>query len=202
MQALRDTLRFWKEGLRAPKHTGALAPSSRWLGDMMARWLPAHASGPILELGPGTGVVTAALLRRGLDPRRLITIEVSEDLVRLLQSRFPDIRIICGDAFNLTQTLRTHLGACPTFSAVFSSLPLLNFSPADRVRLINQASEILEPGSPFVQFTYKLLRPRSLGSMACKDSKIVWLNLPPARVSVFGKPHHHAHHRSPASPAA
>ena len=93
----------------------------------MARWLPKDSDGCALELGPGTGSVTEALLERGLPEHRLIAIEQSPKMAELLRSRFPRAKIITGDAFQLDKLLKRHARHVDKISMVFSSLPLLNF---------------------------------------------------------------------------
>src|SRR5580658_2511836 len=79
------TALFIQECLRKPQQMGAVAPSSPRLAKAMARWLPEDPQEYVVELGPGTGVVTEALLARGLDPKRLLAIEKSEALAEMLQ---------------------------------------------------------------------------------------------------------------------
>jgi len=148
---------------------------------MAAETDPAHA-GRILELGPGTGVVTEALIARGFAPERIVAIEFDEHFALALRDRFPGVRVIDGDAFHLANSLSDD----ERFAAVVSSLPLLNFPPASRQSLIADAFARLEPGAPFIQFSYGLNPPVAAPDGACvRRTARVWLNLPPARVWVF-----------------
>ena len=155
----------------------------------MARWLPANPESFVLELGPGTGIVTEALLRRGLREEKLVAIEHNPKLARLLRKRFPRAHIITGDAWQLDELLRNHREPIESVGAVISSLPLLNFSEGQAESLAQKIRAVLEPQGNWVQFTYRIhrLRPRGAASFRLHASKIVWLNLPPARVSVFRK---------------
>ena len=81
----------------------ALSPSSRQLARLMIDQLPAGA-GHIIELGGGTGVFTQALLEQGIEPDKLLVVELNEELHQLLRQRFPAVRVVCGDA----QELREH----------------------------------------------------------------------------------------------
>jgi phosphatidylethanolamine/phosphatidyl-N-methylethanolamine N-methyltransferase len=185
--SLTDTALFVQEWLANPQGMGAVAPSSKNLAEAMARWLPSDPESYVLELGPGTGVVTEALLRRGLRQERLVAIEQNSNMTRVLREKFPRAQIITGDAWKLDDLLRRRHEPIEKVGAVISSLPLLNFPPADAERLADKIRAVLEPRGKWVQFTYRIhrLRPRGASSFHLRASKIVWFNLPPARVSVF-----------------
>ncbi|HEX7652265.1 MAG TPA: rRNA adenine N-6-methyltransferase family protein, partial [Verrucomicrobiae bacterium] len=102
---MSDSTVFLREWLANPQGTGAVAPSSPQLGAAMARWLPRNPDAYVLELGPGTGAVTDALLKHGLREDRLIAIEFNPNLAKLLRQRFPQARIITGDAWELDALL-------------------------------------------------------------------------------------------------
>ena len=189
LATLSDTTLFLQEWLANPRRTGSIVPSSRQLAAAMARWLPANPESFVLELGPGTGIVTQALLKRGLREDRLVAIEHNPKLARLLQERFPRARILAGDGWQLDDLLRNHCTPIESVGAVISSLPLLNFSVEKAEELAQKIRTVLEPQGHWVQFTYRIhkLRPRGAASFKLHASKIVWLNLPPARVSVFRK---------------
>ena len=129
-----DEARFIKAWFENPVATGAVSPSGRFLSRAMARYVNVASDGPVIELGPGTGPVTQALLQRGLDPSRLILVEYDPAFCRLLERRFPGVRVVQGDAYNLRDTLAGVLDA--PAAAVVSSLPLLNRPDPDRVALL------------------------------------------------------------------
>jgi phosphatidylethanolamine/phosphatidyl-N-methylethanolamine N-methyltransferase len=189
LATLTDTTLFLQEWLANPQRTGSLVPSSRKLAAAMARWLPSDPESFVLELGPGTGAVTQALLARGLREDRLVAIERNPKLAHLLRERFPRARIITGDAWHLDDLLRRQRQPIASVGAVISSLPLLNFSEEQAEALAQKIRTVLEPQGTWVQYSYQIGRPRSRGSSDFRllASKIVWLNLPPARVSVFQK---------------
>ncbi len=155
----------------------------------MARCVDPNLPGPVIELGPGTGPVTEALLRRGISADRLILVEFDVAFCKLLARRYPGCRIVQGDAYSLGRTLRD-LVAEPA-AAVVSSLPLLNRPESERSRLLADAFALMHPDAPFVQFTYGLLSPmpkqgeHATWPYQAKASAPVWLNLPPARVWVY-----------------
>ena len=189
LATLSDTTLFLQEWLVNPQRTGSVVPSSRQLAAAMARWLPRNPESFVLELGPGTGAVTAALLKRGMREDRLVAIENNPNLTKLLHKRFPQAQIITGDAWHMDTLLRDLREPVETVGAVISSLPLLNF-PKDQVEALAQKIRaMLEPKGNWVQYSYRIdkLRPRGASSFRLHASKIVWLNFPPARVSVFRK---------------
>jgi len=187
--AVTDTTLFLKEWLANPQRTGSVAPSSPKLGAAMARWLPADPESYVLELGPGTGAVTEALLKRGLREDRLIAIEHNPNLARLLREKFPRAQIITGDAWQLDELLLRRREPVESVGAVISSLPLLNFSEEQAEALAQKIRSVLKPGGNWVQYSYHIGKKKVRGSTSfhLHASKIVWLNLPPARVSVFRK---------------
>jgi phosphatidylethanolamine/phosphatidyl-N-methylethanolamine N-methyltransferase len=187
--ALTDTTLFLQEWLANPQRTGAVAPSSPQLAAAMARWLPADPESFVLELGPGTGAVTQALIKKGLREDRLVAIERNPKMARLLREKFPRAQIISGDAWHLDHLLSSRREPIESVGAVISSLPLLNFPHAEAEALTQKIRAVLEPQGHWVQYSYHLGRKqvRGAASFQLRASKIVWLNLPPARVSVFQK---------------
>jgi phosphatidylethanolamine/phosphatidyl-N-methylethanolamine N-methyltransferase len=182
--SLNDQWRFLRGLIERPKNVGAIAPSSPALARAIAAQIDPNVAGPVLELGPGTGVVTEALIERGIAPERITAIEYDPDFVAMVKQRFPKVNVIEGDAFDLVHTLG--IGNSQQFAAVVSGLPLLNFPPHKRAALIEGALARLKHGSPFVQFSYGLTSP----AVPPKDfsvtrAALIWKNLPPARVWVY-----------------
>ncbi len=184
---LADEARFIKSWLDNPLLTGAVTPSGPALAQMMARAIDPTATGPIIELGPGTGAITQALLDRGIEAERLILVEFDEKFCALLAQRFPGVRVIRGDAYDLATSFRGSLAA--PAAAVVSSLPLLTKPERLRLALLADAFDLMAPDGVFVQFTYSLNSPipRKAPSFAfeAEVSPRIWLNLPPARVWVY-----------------
>jgi phosphatidylethanolamine/phosphatidyl-N-methylethanolamine N-methyltransferase len=172
---------FLMEIARNPFQMGAVWPSSPALARAMAQWLPEDAQHPILELGPGTGIVTEELLAAGLAEERLVAVEKSPVLARSLQARFPKARILSGDALEIQKLLQGQ-----RVGAVFSGLPLKVFRPDQVRRLADQIHHCLLPGAPWVQFSYQLVSNRAPApAFRSTASQVVWLNFPPAKVSVY-----------------
>jgi phosphatidylethanolamine/phosphatidyl-N-methylethanolamine N-methyltransferase len=156
----------------------------------MAAWLPEDPDAFVIELGPGTGSVTQAILDRGLRHDRLIAVEKSSKLAELLRERFPRIHVVTGDAEHLDRLSRKHLPRGKGIGAVISSLPLRNFAPDAANGLVKKIRSVLRPDGIWVQYSYHLgtQRREATYSFDLVRSDVVWLNLPPARISVFQKP--------------
>ncbi|EEF61743.1 class I SAM-dependent methyltransferase [Pedosphaera parvula] len=186
---LSSTTLFLQELVNAPRQVGAILPSSKNLAAAMARWLPEDSNTFALELGPGTGVVTQALIERGLPEDRLIAIERSPKMADHLRSRFPRAKIITGDAFQLDKLLKKYSRHATQIGVVFSSLPLLNFKPAIADDLAKKIRATLAPNGKLVQYSYHLgnKQPKAAAHFSYVASDLIWANLPPARVSVYQK---------------
>ncbi len=184
---LLDEARFLRSWLESPLKTGAVSPSGPALSKRMAGFAEPERDGPVLELGPGTGVVTRALIDRGIAPERLIALEYNGDFCTLLQERFSGVQVVQGDAYDLCGTLQ---GTEPgSLASIVSSLPLFSRPPAERRALLLQALDLLEPGAPFIQFSYALVPPVAAepGLFTLQVSNWVLANLPPARVWTYRK---------------
>jgi phosphatidylethanolamine/phosphatidyl-N-methylethanolamine N-methyltransferase len=182
---LDDEVQFIRSWIEKPLSTGAVMPSSRGLARAMARYVDPQAAGPVIELGPGTGPVTQALVKQGIDPARLILVEFNPDFCRLLRSRYPQATVVQGDAYRLRRLLETYVDE--PAAAIVSGLPLVTKPLRTRLRLISDAMTLLATGAPFVQFTYAMLPPipRELSGVRAEASELIWMNLPPARVWVY-----------------
>jgi phosphatidylethanolamine/phosphatidyl-N-methylethanolamine N-methyltransferase len=182
---LDDEMRFIRTWFENPLSTGAVMPSSKALARTMASYVDPQATGPVIELGPGTGPVTEALVKRGVDPKRLILVEFDADFARLLRTRYPAATVVQGDAYRLKRLLGDTVRE--PAAAMVSGLPLVTKPLRTRLRLMSDALALLAPGAPFIQFTYAPVPPipRGLSGISSESSETIWLNLPPARVWVY-----------------
>src|SRR5919206_2184897 len=92
-----DEARFLRSWIERPLVTGAVTPSGKLLARTMASYVDPRMPGPVIELGPGTGPVTSALVRRGIEQERLVLVEYNPDFCRLLTRRFPRATIVQGN---------------------------------------------------------------------------------------------------------
>jgi len=184
---LDDEVRFIRSWIERPLSIGAVTPSGKILARVMAGYVDPNSTGPVVELGPGTGPVTEALVEAGVDPARLVLVEFNPAFCRILQKRYPEATLVQGDAYSMRRLLETLL--VQPASAVVSGLPLVTKPIRERWRLIRDAFDLMVPGAPFVQFTYSVASPlpKRLGGFTAEASKRIWMNLPPARVWVYRK---------------
>ncbi len=180
-----EELRFFKGWIDGPKAVGSVLPTSGVTARRMASVVAPHSGLPVLELGPGTGVITRAILERGVEPQNLYSIEYSEDFVQHLIADFPDVNIIHGDAFDLDKTLGAN-GAL-TFDCAISAVPLLSFPTAMRIAFINDLLERIPAGRPVMQITYGPLSPvpPGRGNYIVKHFDFVVRNFPPAQLWLY-----------------
>lgn len=184
----RDSLTFLRATGADPSLVGAIAPSGPALTRLMTREIGSH-SGPVVELGPGTGVFTHALLSQGVRETDLTLVECCEEFAIVLREKFPKARVLQMDAGRLHQEELCLEGAV---GAIVSGLPLLNMSPARVLRILRRAFRWLRPGGAIYQFTYgprcPVPRPclERMGLTAtCTGRALV--NLPPASVYRISK---------------
>jgi phosphatidylethanolamine/phosphatidyl-N-methylethanolamine N-methyltransferase len=182
-----DEVHFIRSWLERPLATGAVTPSGRMLARTMAHYVDTAGGGPVIELGPGTGPVTEALVEHGIDPARLILVEFNPRFCQLLRSRFPASTVVQGDAYGLRRVVANVLWQ--PAAAVVSGLPLFTKPLRMRLRLLREAFGVLRPGAPFVQFTYAVVPPipKAFAGVHAEASERIWMNLPPARVWVYRK---------------
>lgn len=174
---------FLRELVRNPKSIGAVCCSSERLGNRMARHIELHEDGLVVELGGGTGAITNALLLHGLAASKLIVIEKSQILATHLSIRFPNIRVIHGDAADME--LIVH-GALPV-KTIVSGLPLRSLPKKQVVGITNACVKTLHPKGRLIQFTYApgASSPWLSTGLERIKSERVWNNIPPARIDVF-----------------
>ena len=155
------------------------------LARTMAQYVDVNSSAPVVELGPGTGAITNALIEHGIDQKRLVLVEYNPGFCALLRDRYPHAKVVQGDAYTLRDSLWDVLSV--RASAIVSGLPLVTKPMMTRLKLIRDAFLALAPGAPFVQFTYSVVPPipKSLPGVSTEASERIWMNLPPARVWVY-----------------
>jgi phospholipid N-methyltransferase len=177
------SLSFFLAWLSDPLRVGAVSPSSPALADAItAEITPACA--PVIELGPGTGVFTRSLIRRGIPEERLVLIERGPLFARRLQRSFPRARVLHMDALRLRDVDPFDSERA---GAVVSGLPLLLMPPRSLLALLEGAFERLRPEAAFYQFTYGLEPPvprRVLDRLGLEIERAggTFANVPPAAV--------------------
>ncbi|MHC2336122.1 class I SAM-dependent methyltransferase [Bradyrhizobium sp. USDA 4454] len=178
--AVVDFFQFFRSYVSNPGQVSAIAPSGQSLARLMTQEIVPGA-GPVIELGPGTGVFTKALLARGVPEQDLLLVEYGSDFMRLLQQRFPRARVLWMDARQLSQYEPFMAPA----AATVSGLPLLTMSPRKVIAILTGAFRHMREDGTFYQFTYgpRCPVPRPiLDRLGLKASLVgrTALNVPPA----------------------
>jgi phospholipid N-methyltransferase len=181
---------FFRQWLNNPLRVAALSPSGRQLTRQMIAELPPDTE-RVIELGGGTGVFTQALLAHGIRPQNLLVLELNEALYQHLRTRFPDCRVVCGDAREL-EAIATRCGFLESgpADAVISGLGLLSMTRRMQFDILDAAFRVLKPEGRFVQFTYGPKSPvgrellAELG-LSVRRGGFAWWNVPPATVYVY-----------------
>src|SRR5664279_263345 len=182
-------LLFWRQYISSPLAIGAIAPSSERLARQMLRHLSPGA-GLVMELGPGTGVFTRALLAHGVKPEQLLLIEANASFAAHLEDCLPGVTVIADDAGALPRILQSH--GHSHVAHIISGLPFRSLKPQQRQQITAAIGEVLQPGGVLVQFTYSLRPPiapfdaKNAGLIG-KRKALVVSNLPPAFVWRYEK---------------
>jgi phosphatidylethanolamine/phosphatidyl-N-methylethanolamine N-methyltransferase len=177
-------LLFLRSLLSNPLKVGALAPSSPKLSQLMASCVDSTTA-PVLEIGAGTGVITRALLNKGIQPERLFVIEQDPSLAAFLQQEFPDVRVRRGEALQAGCILAEE--AIGRVKTIVSSLPLRNLPPAHQIETVRAMVDTLAHEGQLIQFTYAAGCPIPTLELGLRAECLgrVWMNFPPAAVWRF-----------------
>ena len=180
-----DELQFFKGWIDRPKTVGSIVPTSSITARKMASVINPASGLPVLEVGPGTGVITRAILARGVKPENLYALEYSPEFVRHLRRLYPGVNVMEGDAFNLSAALGDHRDT--VFDSVVSGVPLLNFPVAQRIAYIESLLDRIPAGRPIVQLTYGPLSPipPGRGDYSVEHFHFVVRNIPPTQLWIY-----------------
>lgn len=186
--SVAEHLAFFGLWLRRPLRVGAVVPSGGALARAMAACVDVKAPGAVIELGGGTGSVTRRLLEAGVPARELFVIEREPALARMVAANHPQVHVLEADARMLPQVLRE--AGVAKVKAVVSSLPLLSMDGHDQRLILGGSFEVMDPGGPFVQFTYGPASPISAevrADVGIDGKRVRWVlpNVPPAAVWVY-----------------
>ncbi|MBZ9708816.1 methyltransferase domain-containing protein [Mesorhizobium sp. ESP7-2] len=180
---VNDALSFLVAWTVAPFRVGSVTPSSSSLAALMTRDIGPE-TGPVLELGPGTGPFTRALLSRGVKEEDLTLIESDPDFTALLKRRFPTARIFEMDAVGLRHLSLFHR---PVIGAAVSGLPFRLISPRKTLAILEGVFANLRPGGALYQFTLGRRCPFDQSLLDRLDLEVTrvghtFRNFPPATV--------------------
>lgn len=184
-QKFDEEIRFFRGWQRDKKGVGALLPTSSVTARRMASVIDPASGLPVLELGAGTGVITKAILERGVKPGDLISIEYAPHFCDLLRERFADVDVRNGDVFELDTVLadrRDHV-----FDSIISAVPMLSFPLERRVALMKNLLSRVPRGRPVVQITHGPMSPLPAlpEAYTIAHYDFVVRNLPPAQLWLY-----------------
>jgi phospholipid N-methyltransferase len=194
---LREHLLLLGRFLRSPSTVGAVAPSSQALAAEIVRDIPSHTPERVVELGPGTGAFTEAIVRRLGGRGRFLAVEIEPVFVEQIRRRFPEVDCVCASAADLDSLAASH-GVLPV-DHVISGLPFASLPPDTTSRIVQAIERSLRPGGTFTTFQYlhASVVPRALAFR--RDMKhlfgeprtrVVFRNFPPARVFTWTRQAH------------
>jgi phosphatidylethanolamine/phosphatidyl-N-methylethanolamine N-methyltransferase len=177
-----DRSEFLAAWLKNPLKIASIVPSGRPLAQSITSEIDRRVGG-VIELGPGTGVFTDALLERGVVESDLVLVEEDASFTRMLKQRYPTANIVNINASKIGgQALGNR-----TFRVTVSGLPLLSMTPRAVLAILLSTFRLMGSNGRFYQFTYGPLCPiprRILDRLGLKAVRIGWtpLNMPPAAV--------------------
>lgn len=189
-----DIFRFLGAWLQAPLRVASVTPSSRSLSTLITRHIE-PGNGRVLELGPGTGVFTYALLKRGIAERDITLVEYGNEFVPLLRQRFPHANI---KQMNACDVGKPDFLQDEVYGSVISGLPLLSMKPAAVLAILQGCFSRLHKDGAIYQFTYGPKCPVSLAlldRLNVRAEKTGWTlrNFPPAAVYRISRRHYSVH---------
>ena len=180
--SLDDRLAFVRAFLRSPRGVGSVVPSSHFLERRIVELSAIRDPTMIVELGPGTGGTTRAILRAMPRHARLLCIEIDQHLHKRLR-RIDDPRLIAhlGSAEHLPETLSVH--GLPAPHVVISGIPFYTMDRTVARRILDGISEVLPHGGYFLAYQLRdrvaqLCRP----PLELRRVELELLNVPPMRV--------------------
>ena len=185
---MKDSLLLLSSFLKNPKETGAIAPSSMFLTNEIVKNIKFEASKSIVELGPGLGTFTKAILKKASPDTRLFCLEVNEKFCSHLAKNITDKRvtIIRAGAEKLNNNLKKlKIGKA---DCIVSGLPFLNFPEPKKRRILQEVKNSLSNKGKFILFQYTNGLGKLLESYFSKVSRtFVPVNIPCAFVYVCEK---------------
>ena len=192
----RHLVAFLAAALRSPATMGAVAPSSSHLAARLAAVVPRVGEPVVVELGPGTGSATTAIVHRVAGRGRHVAVEIDPVLAKYLRAEYPSVEVLVGDAAELARLLAEH--QVPAVDAVVSGLPWSLIDAGAQRAIVDATARSLRPGGSFTTFAYvhalPMTRARQFRALLGEvfdevlTTRTVWWNLPPAVTYVCRRP--------------
>lgn len=184
---------FFKSLLKAPLKTGAFFPSSKNLANSISNFVNIPEPDEyIIELGAGTGRLTAALLERDIPSSQLIVVEMQPSLAKFLRKAFPLVTVIEGDATDLLNVLPKK--AIGNIKTIVSGIPMVNLRFHEQQQIVTAIKSVMKTNGSLLQFTYRPGSPLPSSKLALSQRYLghVLLNMPPAAIWEYKDIHHPA----------
>ena len=188
---LRDSFEFLRGFVRHPAQVGSVVPSSRWLEQRLVRQARIREARSVVELGPGTGGTTTAMLQAMPGGGRLLAIELDPDFHQYLRASLSDPRLLLelGSAERIADYLAAH--HLPAPDAIVSGIPFSTMPPEVSDRIAAAVAQVLRPGGRFVAYQ---VRAHVAGFVTPylgePDKQWEMVNVPPVRVFTWVKQSH------------
>lgn len=138
--------------LKSPRTVGAVSPSSRALARMMVSSLPHDTPVSVVELGPGTGAFTGAIVDRIGPDARFLAVDIEPAFVEQIRKRWPSVECVCASAENLERLVRDR-GIGPV-DHIISGLPFASLPVGMTRQILEGIEHTLRPGGTFTTFQY------------------------------------------------
>jgi phospholipid N-methyltransferase len=184
---LREHVFFFSKFLRKPVSIGAVTPSSDELAHAITDGIHIESARSVLELGPGTGVFTRAILRRAAPAAQLVAVEIDPTFAQVVRDTCPRVQVVNGPAERLPEYV-----AAGTVDCIVSGLPWAIFSDDQQTRILEAITTVLRPNGWFATFAYSHAAWLPAGRRfrhrldhtfkTIRRTPIIWKNLPPAFV--------------------
>lgn len=184
---VNDHLVFIQEFLKHPLQIGSIIPSSRFLERRIVEAAEAEAADVIIELGPGAGGITRAMLQAMQPHARLLTIEINTNFNNLMRT-IEDNRLTAhqGSARDLKKIFSIYDLDQP--NAIVSGIPFSTMSRSAGSQIIEAVVTLLPPNGRFVAYQVNnqvatLCRP----FMGPEQTSLELFNIPPMRIFQWTK---------------
>ncbi len=183
-----DRLEFLRGFLKRPKEVGSIIPSSRFLERRILRCARVEEARTVVELGPGTGGTTRALLRAMPSDARLISIEINPSFVEHMKRNLRDQRltVLEGSATDVGALLAAE--GLDGADVILSGIPFSTMPRALGIEILENVRNALHPDGRFVAYQFRD-RVEHLGREVFGRPRIQTeiRNVPPMRVYVFDR---------------
>ena len=185
-----NLIQFLKQFVLHTAKTGAVAPSSEGLADLITETAGLHSASAVIEFGAGTGVFTEKILQKISDETRFFALEINPDFVKATRKRCPEAVVYQDSAANAKKYLdELGINEC---DCIICGLPWAAFSEELQNELLDTIIDVLKPGGKFLTFAYLqgLLLPAGMRFKkklstrfnSVTKTRTIWLNFPPAFV--------------------